>query len=242
MKVSYCSGCKGRLWQLKQTLNHNLEALRYIDAEWIIVDYNCPDQTAEVVSQLAYAQDFLNSGKLKIYRLTRDIGFSMPICKNLPAAVATGEMVFSLDIDNFIGTSFDQIAALQPDEFIWSNTGNGHNGTMGRVGVNRAAFYQVGGYDLELFGAGCDDINLVQRLKRLGYRHVQETGIITPVFNTKVETARYLPQPGDYKTYYRNSGRTSFKKLANAEYVVNPQGMVWVDQVDLSEHLVRVMP
>ena len=45
MKISYCTTCKGRLWQLKQTLEHNLSFTKVGEFELCILAYN--DDTVE---------------------------------------------------------------------------------------------------------------------------------------------------------------------------------------------------
>lgn len=240
MRVSYCSTCKGRLWQLKQTLNPNLEKLKNIDAEWIILDFNCPDDTAEVLNRLPYAQEALATGKLKVYSVNVDAQWSIPLAKNLTHTLGTGDILFNLDIDNYIGNSYDQVAALQPNQYIWSATGNGKNGTMGRVGVPREVFWDVGGYNQDLFGAGADDINLCFRLKRLGHEYVREQNIVLPVPNSKMQTVEYLPNNGNYIDYYRNAMVKHKTQMLSLDMISNPQGIGVVNGVDLKQHIVSI--
>ena len=40
--ISFCTVCKGRLWQLKQTIFHNLNQLES-DCELVLLDYQSPD-------------------------------------------------------------------------------------------------------------------------------------------------------------------------------------------------------
>lgn len=240
MRVSYCSTCKGRLWQLKRTLNPNLEALKNIDAEWIILDVNCPNDVANILKDLPYAQEALSNGKLKVYRVDTEIQWSIPLAKNLAHTLGTGDILFNLDIDNFIGNSFAQIDALQDEQFIWSATGNGVNGTMGRLGVPREAFWDIGGYNQDLFGAGADDINLAFRLKRMGFEHVRENNIILPVVNSKNQTVEYLPNNENYIHYYKDAMMKHKTQMLGIDMRSNPQGIGVVDDVDIKQHLVRV--
>ena len=40
MKISYCTSCGGRLWQLKQTIEHNLSFTKVAEVELCVLAYN----------------------------------------------------------------------------------------------------------------------------------------------------------------------------------------------------------
>lgn len=88
MKVSYCSTCKGRLEQLKSTLLTNLSLLNNIDAEWIIVDYHCPNNTVDELLKLREVRQSMSKGKLRLFKFEKDVPFHMSFSKNLSHSVA----------------------------------------------------------------------------------------------------------------------------------------------------------
>lgn len=233
MKISYCSSCKGRLSQLEQTIAANLHVLKNNpNLEWIILDYYCPDNTASVLMEREDVLEAMANGQLKIFKLNTDVQFSMPLAKNLSHSLATGDILFNLDIDNYIGVSPAQLRELKDGEFMWSRTGL-DNGTMGRIGLHKNAFLAAGGYDLDLFGAGCDDKNIAMRLRYLGYKDVCEKYIFTPIQNTEEQTAAYLPETGDRAFYFAQSHALHVAKMKRKEFVANNDHLTTADGVDI---------
>ena len=235
MKVSYCSTCKGRLWQLEKTLMPNLLQLSKIDAEWIIVDYASPDGFADILMNNNLARNVMEQGKLKIYQHRLGmLPFSMPLAKNLAHHFATGEYVFNLDIDNFIGNSYEQIISLQENEYIWAVNQSPKSGLEGRLGMKRSVFEQLQGYDLDLVGAGYDDINLATRLKKHGFKLRVETIVIPAVKNTASDTIMFVDTSGSATELYRNSKQIHDMKMLN-DAVVNPNGTTYIDGINLAD-------
>ena len=229
MKVSYCSTCKGRLDQLKRTLMPNLSSLSDIDAEWIIVDYGCPDKTKEAQEELPSIKEYLTSGKLKVYSFTKDIPFNMSLSKNLSHSLASGEIVFNLDIDNYIGDSFPQISEISVKEFISNPISNG---IAGRIGMHRSVFNKLGGYD---------DINMLERLRKLNLKNIKETGVRFPVLNTVQDTIAYTNTNKTPIEIYNNSKRISDEKLSKGSIFVNSKGSLFFNNEDMSKYLERVL-
>lgn len=239
MKVSYCSTCKGRLDQLKRTLLPNLSSLSDIDAEWIIVDYGCPNKTKEALFELPLVKEYLVSGKLKVFSFTKDIPFNMALSKNLSHSLASGDIVFNLDIDNYIGDSFPQISSISVKEFITSPQLS--SGYGGRIGMHRSVYNRLGGYDLDLDVAGYDDINMIERLKKLSLKNKIETGIRFPIPNTVQDTVAYTNTIKSPSEIYLNSKRISDQKLSKGTIFVNPKGSLFFNEEDMSKYLERVL-
>lgn len=237
MKVSYCSTCKGRLWQLKLTLNENLKALKSIDAEWIILDYNCPDNVSEVLKSLPLAQEALNNGKLKIYKLNTEACWLIPLAKNLVHSIATGDILFNLDIDNYIGSSYSDLITLTPGQFLWSGTTNVNDGCSGRLGVYREDFYDVGGYNQDLI---VGSVNLYERLRRTGRTPITESDTWNSVKNTKDQRIEYMPGTGNFIERYKLSTVRHKRQLLSQQYHIDIAKNGVYDGVDLKKHIVRV--
>lgn len=241
IKISYCSTCKGRLHQLKQTFYSNLEALRNIDAEWIIVDYGCPDNTADELINLPITKEFLKNNKLKIYKFNKDIPFIMSLAKNLSHSLASGRVIFNLDIDNFIGDSFRQLLQVSRRQYLHTGWDTLTAGTKGRIGVHNSTFHQLGGYDLDLDVACYDDVDLVSRLEKLKLSRVTETNIRYPIQNTNEDTLKYSETDKDYKDIFLNSKRISQEKLNKGIVKANPNGMLTYKGEDMSKYLIQVV-
>lgn len=242
MKVSYCSSCKGRLKQLKKTLLPNLEVLRNIDAEWIIVDYFCPDNTSEEILKLPEVREMMYLDKLKIYKFTKDIPFYMTLSKNLSHSNARGDYIFNLDIDNYIGDSYQQVLDLPPRHILVTDVliKRLSNGSGGRLAYPRKAFFEIGGYDLELDSIAYDDINIYERLTRLGFKPVFEQNVKEPILNTPQETIEYIENIRPVAEMFQNSRRISSGKIRSKIYHANEKGMLMYKEEDMYKYLERV--
>lgn len=239
MLVSYCTSCKGRLWQLLQTLPSNVKKLKEIDAEWIIFDNHCPDNTAEEILKFPLVRILFEQEKIKIFKLMNDYPFSMPLSKNLSHSQGIGNYLFNLDADNFITESFKDLGSLRRNEFLWSAS-YADNGTMGRLGVKREDFYELQGYDLALYGAGYDDIDFKDRLLMKGLNFQKETFCRTPIQNTRQDTMTLIPSEVTHSELYRLNAKRSLMNRENGTIRVNPNGMLRSGDVDISVDVMRI--
>lgn len=224
-KVSYCSSCKGRLWQLKTTLAANLDKLIEIDAEWVILDYDCPDNVSEFLLNHRPSVEAMKEGKLKLYKIEQDLDFTMPLAKNLAHMLGEGEILFNLDIDNFIGQSFEVLKTMKSDQYCHLDTGFSNNGQGGRIGVYKELFHALGGYDLDYVGYGYDDIDFVARLRKLGMKSVLEKVEIKPIPNSPHQSDMYLVDGLKHRDICKRNRRLYQEKLKKLNPVVNPNGL-----------------
>lgn len=142
VKVSYCTTCHKRLWQLKQTIEHNLSFTKAGEIELCILAYN--DDDVEPYLKEHYA-DYIKDGRLKVVTHHEDREFSCGYVKNLAHAMGTGEILFNLDADNFIDNAQDYLLQLKENEVL-KNVVSKQDGRSGRIGVYRTLFDKVCGY------------------------------------------------------------------------------------------------
>lgn len=166
--VSFCSTCRNRLWQLRQTLPVNLSTLRrQTGTELILVDYGSSDGLAEWVWQ--NFQGEIDAGLLQFFQLEGRPPWNCARAKNLAHRLATGSYLFNLDADNFIQQhDLEQInPAAVAGKVIHQWSGDWHDGSPGRIGLPRELFYTLGGYDEGMLGVGMHDIDLLHRCERI---------------------------------------------------------------------------
>ncbi|MCC3773282.1 hypothetical protein K6I33_000030 [Streptomyces sp. UNOB3_S3] len=114
---------------------------------------------------------------------------------------ATGRYLVNLDADNYIGDTIPTWRALwegDPDLVIrgFSPNADGRldpgNGSYGRIGLSRAAFDKLGGYDEELLPMGCQDSDLVDRARAHGMRVVRVPQQVPfAIRNVQAEKVKY---------------------------------------------------
>lgn len=180
MKISYCTTCHNRLWQLKQTLQHNLTFTKAGEVELCILAYN--DAEVEPYLRENYTQ-YIADGRLKVRTINSPIEFTCGRVKNLSHAMGTGEILFNLDADNFICNAHQALLNLKPYQVIKGKITT-CSGESGRIGVYRNMYSLVGGYrDVGLN----DDGDFISRCLRKGARLVHLECEIPPIPNEQLQ-------------------------------------------------------
>ena len=160
--VSFITTCKGRLHHLKETLP---TLLAEKPAQVIVVDYGCPQNTAQWVQE--------NHPGVTVVRVTDDPGFCLPRGRNLGAGAASSEWLVFIDADIKVtpGWLTWMRANLQSRTFYRANRiGRDRvQETYGTAIVERAIFNAVEGYDEAFRGWGGEDDDLYKRLVNNGF-------------------------------------------------------------------------
>lgn len=165
LKVSCCTQCCGRLWQLEKTFAHNLAAISALNFEWCILNYASPDGLHEYI--LEHGSDAIRAGILRYARVEQSRGYDIIRAKNIISLLSSFDIVFNLDADNFVSTEvLTSIcdAFLDPQvQLVHNWSGVYHDGTHGRIAVRRSAFLAENGYAEDLTGASVHDDDIVRR-------------------------------------------------------------------------------
>jgi hypothetical protein len=168
-KISFCTTCKNRLWQLAHTIPLNVAAIEKDGcAEMVLVNYNSQDGLEEWVRQFRPA---IEAGTLRYLHERSDLHFHASKAKNLAHFAATGEFVVNLDADNFIGNMIARCRrfwADNPDTIIHEFSGDWVDGSYGRIGLAKRHFVALGGYDEEMLPMGSQDMDLLRRAEAYG--------------------------------------------------------------------------
>ncbi|MEO1703341.1 MAG: glycosyltransferase [Pseudomonadota bacterium] len=167
-KLSIITTCKGRLEHLKQSLPRMLDQ---DGAEVIVVDFSCPDGTADYVEA--------NFSDVKTLRVADRENFLQWEARNLGAKQASGQWLAFVDADTILKPAelIRTVGKLRPKAFAKFGPGSklerhrsdysplSLNSLKGFLIVERQVFEELGGYDqvLEGYGAG-GDVELDYRL------------------------------------------------------------------------------
>ncbi len=184
MKISYCTSCGGRLWQLKQTIEHNLSFTKVAEVELCVLAYN--DDEVEQYLLDKYAE-YIADGRLKIkthhddYKPKDGSDFSCGYTKNLSHAMGTGKILFNLDADNFIDNAHEFLLQLKSNQILKNIALP--DGRSGRIGIHRTLFNKVGGY--QDVGRS-DDGDFVLRCLKAGAKLLQMDCNLAPISNIEV--------------------------------------------------------
>jgi len=228
--ISFCTACKNRLWQLRQTLPANLAVLApHADCELVLVDYDSNDELEDWVRAFLAARP---GSRLRFAKLLERRDWHTSIGKNLAHRLGRGRWLVNLDADNFIG---DQIALLRHiwtahgDAALHLSSGSWPDGTEGRIGLPRTRFQRLGGYDESFLPSGYQDLDLLRRARWSGVPvlSLPEPGS-RALTNTLDEKMRFiepaLRRRWSWMEMNASNARASRKNVQSGRLRANPAG------------------
>lgn len=186
MKISYCTTCHNRLWQLKQTLDHNLAYTVAGKVELCVLAYN--DNEAYQYLYEHY-NDYIADGRLRVLSVNENRVFkdgstwSCGYVKHLAHLMGRGDVLFNLDADNFIDDKLHAaLLKLLPNELLITLQSEWRDdGRSGRIGVHRSLYGKVRYRDK---GRG-DDGDFISQCVSLGVKVSQISCEIAPIDNER---------------------------------------------------------
>lgn len=229
-KVSICTTCMDRLSDLKQTLPQNIkDNSDYPNVEFIVLDYNSKrdDVGGWIKSEM---MEYIDNGKLVFYRTEEPEFFDMSHAKNVVFLAATGDIVNSVDGDNFtppskeygFATYINKLANEQPEKAIFAKS---RQLLRGRLGFYKREFIEIGGYNERLKGYGNEDSNLQNRAWMCGYKMLSYRGQFCGIIPNHIKH-----REGNYKEeWWYTEGRNrliSYTDLITNNFIAN-EGKVW---------------
>jgi len=157
--ISFVTTCKGRLDHLRQTLPR---MAAQPNAECIVVDYDCPDGTADWVQT--------NYPAVKVVRVARAPIFHKPAAHNLGAAIASAPWLCLIDADILVSELFSAFIARTMESGCYLRPSPIDFGAYGSFVCARKDFEAVEGFDEAFEGCGYSDDDLYVRLGMAGVR------------------------------------------------------------------------
>ncbi len=159
--LSFCTTCMGRAHHLQQTLPQNLADTvdwnRPGAVEFVVLDYNSPDDLAEWIETDPVLAPYREAGILRFARSYGWRHFRHSHAKNMAHALARGDYVCNVDADNFVGPGFAvhlrEVFTRRPQAIVATNRLDAslnetpYKGCMGRIALSAENFARLGGYD-----------------------------------------------------------------------------------------------
>jgi len=221
--ISFCSTCKGRLWQLRETLPANLEAIRADGrAELVLVNYNSNDGLDRWIRKFRRE---IRSGQLRYVHERNEQFFHASKAKNLAHFAAEGEFVVNLDGDNFIAETIPMLREAwkeHPESVSHGFCGDVKDGSFGRIGMRKRHFLALGGYDEAMMPIGHEDRDLLVRAELAGFHivRVRQSGrpAIPNTIRDKIRHTGGVP----YRTMAAENSLRIEENLAMKRTRVNP--------------------
>lgn len=174
--ISLCTVCMNRTAHLKETLLRNIEDnIDYPHLEYVLLNYGSKDEMHEWV--LDTFDRYLQSGLLKYYRTQTPEVFKMSHAKNMVFRRATGDILCSIDADNYTGEGFaayvNGVFKREGNLFMappWTDGRKKWWDVQGRLCLWKDDYYQFRGYDEAFMDYGYEDQDLKQRMQQAGRR------------------------------------------------------------------------
>lgn len=166
-RLSFCTTCANRLWQLRETLLPNLAALPD-GCEISLVDFWSRDGLADWVWSNCRGE--IERGRLNFFQATVPLQWHVAKAKNVAHRIARGDYLFGLDADNTITAQEVERILLARDRGngCWQFSGISRDGSYGRIGLPAAVFFELGGYDESLLPMAAEDYDLLKRMSKCG--------------------------------------------------------------------------
>ena len=201
MKYSIVTTCKGRLHYLLRSLP---SFVAQSDAEVIVVDYDCPQDTAQVV------RDQFPS--VKVVKLEDRPIFNLAAARNAALPEATGTWLVFVDSDIVLADDFTAKLGALPRGFYGEWVGA--NDVRGTCVVPADALRALEGYDDVISGYGCEDLDLYGRLRFAGLqRHVFPLELLREVIPNTAEERIVFHDVGRKLGYARGKAYRELKLL-----------------------------
>ena len=227
-KISFCITCKNRFHQIVKTLPDNLHDNRRLadEVEFILVDFGSSDGLKEWV--LNQFSEELKSGYLKFFHTEQMKTWDCSIAKNTAHRYAAGEILVNLDCDNFTGPEgakfvMDCFNSHADHIILHQFSGDGDDGSYGRISLLKEHFKLLGGYDESFNPMGYQDADLIQRARELGLSYILKP---QPLFNkaiknSKSESIRFTSSKKNYATMCSENRSLSEQNLLLGKIIAN---------------------
>ncbi|MCX7124224.1 MAG: hypothetical protein NTU49_00430, partial [Gammaproteobacteria bacterium] len=177
IRLSFSTTCMNRLYQLQETLPHNLAVIQKFEGvNLCLVNFNSQDGLHEYITNNFQQQ--IQQGILRYFYTKEPEYFHCSIAKNLAHRLGNGEILYNLDGDNFISVENVQNildAFMHHDNIFLHETIDDkilveNHGTYGRIASKKTDFVIVKGYDESLVGANRQDCDLIKRFEKSGLK------------------------------------------------------------------------
>lgn len=188
-RIVFATTCKGRTEHLRQTLPKNLSDNP--NSKFVVLDYN--DQEGLLDYLATEHRSDIEVGRLVVYSCLDSPVFRMGHAKNMAhrcALLEGADILVTLDADNIAGLGFETYIqhkfAVEPNlSFITPDFASlpkpGHRfqegnplllgrGFAGRLAIRAQDFIKIGGYDQGFETWRGEDMDIIERLKRVGLK------------------------------------------------------------------------
>jgi glycosyltransferase involved in cell wall biosynthesis len=197
------------------------------------LDYNSSDGLEDWAKR--HLREWIDAGRLVYYRTTEPTAFNRSHARNLAFHLATGEIVCTVDADNFTGQGFAHYVNerfdrherifLRPD-FDGANVRL--RDAFGRICVRKEDVLGIEGYDEQLVEYGYEDVDLCHRLEKGGLTPclIEDDRFLRYIDHSNRERVAKGPILSRVSTFLH--GRETGKEHEALLYLMEDGGFLWL--------------
>lgn len=199
MNIVFCTTVKNRTFHLSETLPQNL-----VDnprSKFVVLNYSTQDDLLDYL--FSFHKSEIESGRLTVYSHLNQPVFRMGHAKSMAmrcGMLEGADILVTLDADNFTGQRFEDFIGgkFSREENIFlcprvvalgtAQVRIAPRGVAGRLAVRVQDFIKAGGYDEKYDTWRGEDVDLVARLRRMGY----SPRFIDPIYLEAIRHGDYI--------------------------------------------------
>jgi glycosyltransferase involved in cell wall biosynthesis len=233
-KISICVTSMNRLHHLAQTLPQNLADNRsYPNLEIVLLDYNSSDGLEGWAR--AHLGDWIEAGRLVYFKTTEPAHFKRSHARNLAIRLASGDIVCTVDADNFTGRGFAHYVNERFNRYSGIYLRPDFDGThirlrdaFGRICMRRDDFLKVEGYDERLVEYGYEDVDLCARLEKLPLKatFIEDDRFLRYISHSNIERVGNGPILSQVAELLR--GKERDQKDESLLYLLRDNSFLWL--------------
>jgi glycosyltransferase involved in cell wall biosynthesis len=233
-KISFCVTSMNRLHHLSQTLSRNLADNRsYPNLEVVLLDYNSSDGLEKWTKE--HMLGWIDAGRLIYFRTIDHAHFRRSHARNLAFRLATGDIVCTVDADNFTGPGFahyvNERFSRYEDIYLRPDFEGAHlrlRDVFGRVCLRKADFLSIESYDEGIVEYGYEDVDLCSRLEKRGLKpkFIEDDRFLRYIEHSNRERVANGPILRQVVVFLR--GRESGERHESLLYLLEDGGFLWL--------------
>lgn len=221
IKISYCTTCHNRLWQLALTIKSNLLNLKN-NEELILVNYGSKDGLNRYIENNDLCRKFISERKLRYIEVLDVDKYDCSRAKNIAHRFANGNMLVNLDADNFNTKIRKTILGIRNYKktliHLWANSS--YNGTYGKICISKKNFFKLGGYDESFLPIAYQDTDFIQRAIKLNIPYILKP-ISAKIIENDIKEKSENTGFSDWWECFNKNKEMSNSNLANKNFVAN---------------------
>lgn len=184
-KISFCTTCCNRLFQLEQTMPKNIKIIHDNNMQMCLVNYNSDDDLDNYVK--SNYQKYIKCGTLKYFHTTEPQKFDMSKAKHMAHSLGDGEYLYNLDADGFITQDeinyINELKNVKAYHNFSRQIGNRKRlESYGRIMIRKDLYKEIGGYDIRLLAMGHQDSDILNKCKKYNI-HTNTNYYLDPISN-----------------------------------------------------------